>query len=492
MFSQALGAKHYATLQQYHWLFHNEKADWLNFYDATCKPKNAAELKVLYLSGPEPLNDIEVLVKYGIRLENIWAIEADNKTYDQALASLIQAGVHIKLHRGKLDEFFELVNHEFDIIYYDACSPVISSNGSPLEVLKQIFAKKRMTGLSALITNFAEPGDQYNWGDVLGCWFATKDTYEVPETDNELGMEVFRKIEHFDYYSKYIGEHLHEYYDAFLNHFIPAFAAELIPMWQTLSLGSLSNRYLLNEQELFKKLNAIRNHEVKVDIENDDWIFDVPHFALAVDAYPLLNWASLIREKFPSDHLLNRFLNEQNRKVSIEDALYVGSLLKRFEETNGGFKTFILEICNERLSRVLQNIDFFDRDLHLTCDIPMKNLLVEILFGIYGYPYIAHAGRSLSLKYKAKETTMFSNVFIFDQCRYLYDYLPTPELWESFFKNVAQQTIIRANMDEIRRNHLALNSSLFKWSFIEGICAEFGQADLREREDLNGSLDADE
>ncbi len=58
----------------------------------------------------------------------------------------------------------------------------------------------------------------------------------------------------------------------------------------------------------------------------------------------------------------------------------------------------------------------------------MKNLIVELLFGLYGFPYIAHAGKSLSLKYKAKKTWMFSDVSIFDQCCYLYDYIPTLNL----------------------------------------------------------------
>jgi len=58
----------------------------------------------------------------------------------------------------------------------------------------------------------------------------------------------------------------------------------------------------------------------------------------------------------------------------------------------------------------------------------MKNLLVELFFGLYGYPFIAHVGKALSIRYKAKETTMFSIVYVFDQCRYLYDYLPTPDL----------------------------------------------------------------
>jgi hypothetical protein len=471
----------------YNWLFFGGKNSWLKFYDSICIPKTATELRVLYLSGPEPLNDIEVLCNHGIRLENIWAIESNKSTYEEALESLKEAEIHIKIHRGKLEEFFELVNHEFDIIYYDACSPIISPNGSPLDVLKQVFMNKRLTSLSVLITNFAEPGENYNWGDLMGCWFGTKDTYEVPKADIELGWENFFKVGHFDQYSQHINQHQLEYYDNFLTHFIPAFAAEIIPMWQTISLGSLQNKYLLIGQELFAKLNAIRNHSVKVD-KLDDWFMETPHFALAVDAYPLLNWANLIRDRLPKADIMNRFLDNKRKQVTLEDALYVGTLLKRFEESESGFKTFILDICSEQFKNLLTRLDFFDRPMRITCDIPMKNLLVDLFYGLYGYPYIAHAGKTLSIKYKAKETTMFSNVFVFDQCRYLYDYLPTPDLWESFFKNIAHQTIIRGCIDGILRNHIELNSSLFKWGFIEGAYGEFGMASLNERIDLNETM----
>lgn len=481
---QGVGPGEFDFHNIYNWMFHGAKGSWIDFYDSICTPKTAGELKVLYLSGPEPLNDIEVLCDHGIRLENIWAIESDRNNYNAALADLKEAQVHIKIHRGKLNEFFEVVNHEFDIIYYDACSPIISPNGSPLEVLKQIFANRRLTSLSVLITNFAEPKENYNWGDILGSWFCTKDTYEVPKADNKLGWETFMKVDSFADYSKYITENLHEYYDVFLTHFISTFAAEMVPMWQTLSLGSFQNKYLLNEQALFKKLQAIRDYKIEVD-KLEEFINQVPHFALAIEAYSLLNWTNMIRTKLPESDVLNRFLSDKKKQVSLEDALYVGTLLKRFEENESGFKTFIMDICSDQLRKLLTNIDFFDRKMRITCDIPMKNLFVELLYGIYGYPYIAHAGKSLSLKYKAKETTMFSNVFVFDQCRYLYDYLPTPDLWESFFENKAHQTIIRGSIDGIRRNHIELNSSLFIWGFIEGVFGEFGLTTLSERENLN-------
>jgi len=476
------------TKNSYNWLFFGGKSSWMEFYDTICKPKTVNELKVLYLSGPEPNNDIDVLCSNGIRLENIWAIESDKSTYDKAVNSLIESGVQIKIHRGSLAEFFELTNHEFDIIYFDACSSLLSPQQSPLETLKQIFLNKRLSGLSALITNFAAPQNNYEWDKILASWFCTK-YLEVPEVESECDIDFYLQSYCIPEYSKFIASHLENYYDKFLTHFIPILASEIIPIWQLTSINSIQNNYFLNESLLFKKLEFIRDYKIQ-NITVQNLATEIQHYLLAIDSYPLLNWARILRETFPKDHVLNKFIDSNRRKMSIEDALYIGSLLKRFEEGATELKTFIYDICGDKLKETLKNLDFFDRNMHIACDIPMKNLFVELLVGLYGHPYIAHAGKSLSLKYKAKETWMYSDVFIFDQCRYLYDFLPTLDLWQSFFQNWTKQVIVRGCIDGIRRNHLHLNTELFKWGFIEGVYGnEFGQANLADRINLNEKPD---
>lgn len=464
--------------------FFKEKNSWLEFYESLCTVKAASELRVLYLAGPEPYNDIEVLCKYGIRIENIWAIESDKKVYERALQSLIEANIHIKIHRGSLAEFFEFTNHEFDIVYFDACTPIFSSQQPPAEIIKQIFLNRRLTGLSALITNFAEPGDNYNWGEIMATWFATREEEEVPSEDSIFWNDGIEKLNSLHSYGSFINEHIQSYYDKFLTHFIPTLGAEIIPIWQLCSLGSVQSNHLLNEQKLKKTLNEIKSYKVDVNAVKTI-LFEIQHYQLAFVAYPLLNWARLISKNFSKEHVLKRFIDSTRRSMTIEDSLYIGNLLKAVEEANSGFKTFIHEICGDRLKEIISKINFFDRDMRLTCDIPMKNLFIELLIGLYGHPYIAHVGKTLGLKYKAKTTWMYSNVFIFDQSRYLYDFLPTPDLWMSFFENLANQTIVRGCMDGIRRNHFLLNNSLFKWGFIEGIFSEFGYSKLEERINLN-------
>src|SRR5690348_6280225 len=47
-----------------------ELTEWMEF-DACCNTRRkACELKVLYLCGPSPINDLKVLLKHGINIHN--------------------------------------------------------------------------------------------------------------------------------------------------------------------------------------------------------------------------------------------------------------------------------------------------------------------------------------------------------------------------------------------------------------------------------------
>ena len=412
--------------------FAQEKAQWYKLYDAACAPKKPSQLKVLYLAGPEPLNDIEVLVKHGILLANIWAVEADKSVYEAALRSLKEQGIPLKIHRGSLKDFFEQVPHEFDIIYFDSCSPIISPNANPLETLNQIFINKRLTGLSVLITNFSEPRENLKWDDVLASWFAPRQA-DVPMIDHECRLEDYEKAGLLNQYAAFIEKHRAAYYDKFITHFTACFAAEMVPMWQSLSLTTVQNIYFLQEQQLRLLLDELKDETVQAD-SLQELLGAVHHHTLAIDAYPLLNWVRFARQLLDKDNPLIKFINSKRQKISLGDALYVYALLKRFEEDESGFRTSTAAVCSPELKTVLETTDFFDRHMRLTTDIPMKNLLVDLLYGLYGYPHIANADASSAIKYKAKDTWMYADLFVFDQCRYLYDFIPTMELISSQVK----------------------------------------------------------
>lgn len=65
-----------------------ELAGYHRFLDITYGQRSAEELKVAFLCGPEPENDVEVLLSFGVRLENMYAFEQDKDDFRQAVEAL--------------------------------------------------------------------------------------------------------------------------------------------------------------------------------------------------------------------------------------------------------------------------------------------------------------------------------------------------------------------------------------------------------------------
>ena len=77
---------------------------WENFYDSIVQTREAKNLKVAYLSGPNPENDLREMFKHGILPENVWAFESDNKVYNNAIMSALNSEFpFIKIINGSID-----------------------------------------------------------------------------------------------------------------------------------------------------------------------------------------------------------------------------------------------------------------------------------------------------------------------------------------------------------------------------------------------------
>jgi hypothetical protein len=171
--------------------------------------KSAGELQVLFLCGPEPMNDLEVMVELGIKPENVWAVESDKETFKQAVETLSDSGYGIKIYRGNLQQFFEIVPQQFDIVYFDACGTVLNPKPQTLDVLRQLFERQRLTPLGVLISNFSQANPDgkslAEWTKRLGSWFFSRDGWEGDSPEA---------------YWKHVAENLENYYSNFVSHFV--------------------------------------------------------------------------------------------------------------------------------------------------------------------------------------------------------------------------------------------------------------------------------
>ncbi len=114
----------------------------------------------------------------------------------------------------------------------------------------------------------------------------------------------------------------------------------------------------------------------------------------------------------------------------------------------------------------------------------MPNLVMDLCFGQLGYPYHANRDRHLRMTYKARATQMFTDVFILDQARYLYDLVPSIALMRDELPD-SIQLFMRVCMDAIRR-HAHSPSDPFVASALAGFSeAGFSTYEFAARETAN-------
>jgi hypothetical protein len=129
---------------------------WESFYESIIRRKKPSDLRIAYLSGPNPENDIEILVENGILPENIWAFESDNKIYSNAIMSALESKFSfVKIYKGRIENYLKILPFKFDIIYLDFCSTIGSDK--TMSVIRDIFYYQKLETLGILITNFSLP-----------------------------------------------------------------------------------------------------------------------------------------------------------------------------------------------------------------------------------------------------------------------------------------------------------------------------------------------
>lgn len=167
-----------------------DRASWRAFRTSVVGQRSPSDLTVAYLAGPEPTNDIEVLMRLGIRPENIWAFESSKNVFEQALSDVVKSRLRgVKLMDVSIEEYFQSTPRRFDIIYLDACGPLPSHDAGTTQALVNVFRHSALTPLGVLISNFSAPDVSKeevltNYSTLVASYLYPKaflDTFDDPE-----------------------------------------------------------------------------------------------------------------------------------------------------------------------------------------------------------------------------------------------------------------------------------------------------------------------
>jgi hypothetical protein len=282
-------------------------------------------------------------------------------------------------------------------------------------------------------------------------------------------------------YFAHVKENLEGYYSDFVTRFTIEFAGELLPWWRVRALPAAKRAYFAPDPQLAHAVEAsLAGGEIVTEDGRDTigiLLETTGHGLLSPDSYQYLWTVALAKEHLnANDALLEILTKDTLVGAKLCDAINAVSLVRNFfESIGGGSARHNSEACSDGLREVLDSFRWFDSPGapadRLFCDVPLPNLAIDLLMGVYGYPYHVNLEKLKRIEYKGKNTPMYTDVFVLDQCRYMYDFVPTLTMFGNGLPP-ALQLQLRICMNLIRLHTHESCRDLYRGSALVGMEVE--------------------
>ncbi|WP_374459573.1 hypothetical protein [Chryseobacterium taeanense] len=448
-------------------LLDSEIDKWEAFYKSIIKKKKPSELRVAYLSGPNPENDIEVLIKYGILPENIWAFESDNKVYNSAIISALESQFpFVKIYKGKIENYLKILPFKFDIIYLDFCATI--SSDKTISVVRDIFLYQKLETLGILITNFSLPNtenvENEDYREVLNLLAAN---YLFPKSFTEkisgLGGGFTESAESHgisvDEFLEIAKNNELNFYSQLITRILYDLPSVLIPYQRLANNNSLVNLFFKNfSQDSF---NKNYNEDLQCFPNDNSLVWGLSDF-LGIDKKTFHQNFTRFKSQLSIDSDASKLLK------NIELVSYF--ITERIEDN----------LHSEKLEKIRKSWHITNK--YIFCDVFMFHQLKDILIGQLTSPYFYNVDFTKRWIYRAKKTDMFMDLIVYDECRYIFDWMPTLDMFEEGVKDWNRQLSLRFAMDSITKQRRWYNEEFFSGTaVIDQMEKTFEAKELKKR-----------
>lgn len=433
---------------------------WVKKISKTYTPKKPEDLKIAFFCGPEPENDLEILLNLGISIENIWAFEIDGNAYNQAINTARASFPKLKIFPGSVGEFFKTTHHTFDIIYLDFVGSLLTKPSPPIAIINSVFDNQALSDLGVLIVNSCEPDANDENSSFLAKYFLNHQLVESSilnedEDEDEDDISYFTEspISHgHDYKSlkKTLNNNFSNAYSAFSTHYVMYYASMISPTLRFLQNSALK-RQLFNEKKsditkTFEDLGSTDFLKKLLSGDNFDHLSIISGDRITnSESYPFWNFIDYLDPKGKTtSSYFKDFFKKDKEGVSI---LYAAQFRESFHTMLTGADNLLSQRMLSALPKIMNAIPDYRGGLF--CDIPMAHLWLEVALNQLGAPYHSNVKMNMRWKYKAKVRTMHTDLFVFDRCRGLYDSLPMIDQYETILTDIEEQIFARCCIDII-------------------------------------------
>jgi hypothetical protein len=453
---------------------------WERFFDSIIQTRTPSDLKVAYLSGPNPENDLRVMCNAGVLPENIWAFESDARTYSEAVQSALASEFpFIKLVQGGIDGFLGVSPQRFDVIYLDFCGPIPSRDRKQKTLLAvtRLLSHHSLTSPGVLITNAALPTEEQDsvgrslLGRLVAAYLYPKAFLENKANEGGFAEGAMANGFEFDKWLTEVGNNLDDYYGQYLTRMMMDHVGAISPASRvTLGQGVFTRLFSTPDSALNDALNHFF-HFNQDALNADDAASDEPDDDINIlklggdvitdpDNYPLLWTLAALSSQlgagdsnYPnlsSDPEFKRFADTFLSQLSVDqDGL---RLVRRLSAV-----TYLLSQgtgSEEFHSTSLQEVAAKHRfsEFYQFCDLLLFHQLKELLLRQWTVPYHVNVAETRRWKYKAKETPMFMDMLVLDECRYVYDWMPTVDMLLAGVRDEQRQLSFRFALDGVSKH----------------------------------------
>lgn len=522
---------------------------WRSFRLQTVGTRTSSEITVAYLAGPEPSNDMSVLLELGVRPENIWAFEIDEETADAGLEELRELRARgIKFIPVGIEDFFIGTPRRFDIIYFDACGAFPSKESNTLRALATMFRHSALAPLGVLVSNLACPDtsqagvlDRYSF--LIGAYLYPKSfmesknggSIEGPPTHGYIfnySPSAEDEIDDDDPPKDFIDEvkaNFEHYYGQFITRSLMDLATIVAPMsrlmsgdlWRVAFDADLKSSIRRGKRLVVFKPDVAEGAEDEIDIrrETSSTLPNVSGDADG-DSWDQTELESLLSQDWETDgdaicdpHFFSliwtlaacgRYAGATEFAAIPKGAeslirTWRGGLVGKVEQKD-------LEAEGKKLEDLIalfyawrhdpslwtpamQRIgDFPYRDnMPMLCDVPTTEIGFYPVFAQLAYPAHPNVRECKRFRYVAegKVTSMFMDVIAFDECRYVHDWISALHLTPEDWEDLSAQLTFRFALDGIAREKRWMGDDFLYGCHVVGQSKEFPMSDLEPRLDLS-------
>lgn len=478
---------------------------WRSFRKTILGKKKAAEITVAYLAGPEPSNDLSVLVELGIRPENIWAFEMERGAFSAALDDLRRAGLRgVKMIPISIEEYFTGTPRRFDIIYVDACGPLPSRDQRTVQLIVNLFRHSALAPLGVLITNFARPdisdAEQLSrFTYLIAAYLFPKPFLDAkaggitddagahgyvfttdPKAEDSFLSEVRDNFDH--YYGSFITRHVMDIaalvaptiriansrlmdvlfsakFEAAAERgrrfarFAPGFFDDDGPESETESVG-VAAKETADQRVSRQSRDPLPTSDSMEAM--DEWV-DMDGEAIADSSMYSLLWSLAACGCYETDgnfeprsEDVTKFLEHWVRQLygTPADKKTAPDVIAAYYAWRS--KTCLWSAAMQRLA------DYsYGKDMPRLCDVPTPELAFYPALAQLAYPAHCNLREARRYQYTAegKSTPMFLDVLPFDECRYVYDWVSALHLVPDDWSDLSAQLTFRFALDGIAKEY---------------------------------------